>query len=65
MEAVIIETKRSDATQLTLWAVKEAAWRLYEEAFWKPGVPQLVRSIESLVNTAMRELGYDPTYIIK
>lgn len=62
---MITETKRADTTQRALWAIKEAAWELYGEAFWKLGIAKLVRMIETDVNTTMRNLGYDPTYIIK
>ena len=56
---------KSDETQRALWAVKEVAWQLYPKAFWKEGIIPLIESIETEVNTIMRKLGYDPTYIIK
>lgn len=59
------ETKIADNTQKALWAIKEAAWQLYGEAFWKPGIAKLVNTIETEVNATTRNLGYDPMWIRK
>lgn len=57
--------KRADSTQLALWAIKEATWELYGIASSKPGIFSLVKTINAEVDTTMRDLGYDPTWIIK
>ena len=59
------QSTRADKTQLALWEIKEAAWQLYGGLGWKPEVYELVKRIEADVNTTMRRLGYDPTYICK
>ncbi len=48
-----------------LWAVKESAWELYKGTFWEPGIPTLVKSVVSQVNATLRNLGFDPTVIVR
>ena len=55
----------TDATKQALWAIKESAWKLYKQAFWKTGVAKLVTQICAEVDETMRNLSYDPSYIIK
>ncbi len=56
---------KNDVTKQRLWAIKEAIWELWAEALSQHEIRQLVDRIETDVNTTMRNLGYDPTYIIK
>ena len=68
-ERMIKATPRADSTQLALWAIKEAAWHLYGEVWRKPVVGKLVgeltHKIEGDVNSTMKKLGYDPSFIVK
>ncbi|MBU1308872.1 MAG: hypothetical protein KKE30_04990 [Gammaproteobacteria bacterium] len=48
-----------------LWAVKESAWELYANAFWKPRIPALVEAVTRQVNATLRSLGYDPIVIVR
>ncbi len=58
-------TERADDAKRALWAIKEATWELYGKAFWKQGIAKLVNRINADVDSTMRNLGYDPTWIRK
>ena len=57
-----MRTPKADNLQKALWGIKEAAWKLLNE---KGNNEALVATTCQQVDNKMRELGYDPTFIVK